>query len=633
MGLFGGGSSGPTEQTVTQTNLPEYAEPYVRDLFERAATESTRPYQAYEGQRIAGQDRFNTQAQQIAQNMPANPAGLVEGMQGTRGAYTQAKGIGTLQPTQFQANAPTLQGDIAGGQGFNRAAMSGYVGQEMMNPNAPDPRQFMYNQAVSQFDPGQYQTGRAAEIAGQDLYNFDPNVNTDQYQFGPQQMIGDVDQYSQGAAERLVGSELMNFQGGPEATAYDYGDVQQFTPQSAQDYMSPYMQNVVDVQKEQAQLDFDRQQAARDARAVQSGAFGGSRSAVADALAQEDLNRNLQDIQASGQQAAYQDAQRMFEADRAARMQRENERAGELGRVQELGTRQAGMGAETQLAARRTAADIFGADRSAQMGAIESDRAAQFAREQAQAGELGRTSALGLQGAQLGADTRLAARGLGADVQASDLARELQAMEGNRAAQMTRDEQRAAEQARYDDAMRATYGLESELGLAGTELAGSLYNQDRAANMEADMFNRTQRLAEESARADELFRADEATDRSRLAFGELGLGSAELRGRLGAQLADMGLSSREANMDRLGVLDQMGNARRTTEQARLDAAYQDFLTQQQYGQDQLAALSDIIRGNTRGSSATQMQFQQTNPYQQLLGAGITGLSLANQFGG
>ena len=51
--------------------------------------------------------------------------------------------------------------------------------------------------------------------------------------------------------------------------------------------MSPYMQNVVDVQKEQARRDFDRSQARRDADAVSAGAFGGSRRGVVDALAQE----------------------------------------------------------------------------------------------------------------------------------------------------------------------------------------------------------------------------------------------------------------------------------------------------------------------------------------------------------
>lgn len=48
----GGGSSGPTESTVTQTNLPEYAEPYYRDLLARTGYESSTPYTPYPGQRL-----------------------------------------------------------------------------------------------------------------------------------------------------------------------------------------------------------------------------------------------------------------------------------------------------------------------------------------------------------------------------------------------------------------------------------------------------------------------------------------------------------------------------------------------------------------------------------------------------
>lgn len=49
----GGGSSAPSSQTVTQHSLPEYAEPYYRDLLSRAAYESAIPYQPYGGQRLA----------------------------------------------------------------------------------------------------------------------------------------------------------------------------------------------------------------------------------------------------------------------------------------------------------------------------------------------------------------------------------------------------------------------------------------------------------------------------------------------------------------------------------------------------------------------------------------------------
>ena len=50
--MCGGGSSGPTESTVTQTNLPEYAEPFYRDLLARVGYESATPYEAYQAPRL-----------------------------------------------------------------------------------------------------------------------------------------------------------------------------------------------------------------------------------------------------------------------------------------------------------------------------------------------------------------------------------------------------------------------------------------------------------------------------------------------------------------------------------------------------------------------------------------------------
>jgi len=98
---------------------------------------------------------------------------------------------------------------------------------------------------------------------------------------------------------------------------------QDFDTAAAQQYMSPYMQNVVNVQKQQAILDAQRQNAARAAQAINAGAFGGSRQAVQSGIAQEALTRQLAEIQASGQQKAYESAQQQFVADRAARMDAE----------------------------------------------------------------------------------------------------------------------------------------------------------------------------------------------------------------------------------------------------------------------------------------------------------------------
>lgn len=94
---------------------------------------------------------------------------------------------------------------------------------------------------------------------------------------------------------------------------------QDFDSAAAQKYMPTYMQNVVDVQKQQAIQDFQDQNAARAAQAVQAGAFGGSRQAIAQGMAQNELSRQLADIQAKGQQAAFEQASGQFERDRAAR--------------------------------------------------------------------------------------------------------------------------------------------------------------------------------------------------------------------------------------------------------------------------------------------------------------------------
>ena len=90
----------------------------------------------------------------------------------------------------------------------------------------------------------------------------------------------------------------------------------QFTGQVAQDYMNPYMEQVVDRQKQAAIQDFNRMGAARAADAVNAGAFGGSRQAVANYLAEEGLQQQLGDIDAAGREAAFRDARAGFDADR-----------------------------------------------------------------------------------------------------------------------------------------------------------------------------------------------------------------------------------------------------------------------------------------------------------------------------
>ena len=95
----------------------------------------------------------------------------------------------------------------------------------------------------------------------------------------------------------------------------------QFDGGSAQQYMSPYMQNVVDIQQREAQRQGDIAGTHLASQATKSGAFGGGRHAIMEAEAARNLATQKGDIQARGLQSSYEQAQAQFNADQARRMQ------------------------------------------------------------------------------------------------------------------------------------------------------------------------------------------------------------------------------------------------------------------------------------------------------------------------
>jgi hypothetical protein len=95
-----------------------------------------------------------------------------------------------------------------------------------------------------------------------------------------------------------------------------------FTQQGGLDpYMSPYMQSVVEQQKKQAIADYGRQLPGVAAAAARAGAKGGTREALVRSEAQRGLNEQLQTIQATGLQNAYQQAAQQAAQDAALRAQ------------------------------------------------------------------------------------------------------------------------------------------------------------------------------------------------------------------------------------------------------------------------------------------------------------------------
>lgn len=78
--------SQPTNQTVTQTSIPEYAKPYVEKMLGKTEALTNSPYQAYQGERIAGFTPLQQQSQQAVANLqPAQQLGMATQMGGIAG--------------------------------------------------------------------------------------------------------------------------------------------------------------------------------------------------------------------------------------------------------------------------------------------------------------------------------------------------------------------------------------------------------------------------------------------------------------------------------------------------------------------------------------------------------------------
>lgn len=81
------------------------------------------------------------------------------------------------------------------------------------------------------------------------------------------------------------------------------------TAPAIQARMSPYMQNVVDIQKREAERGAEARRQQLAAQGVAAGGYGGTREAFMQSELERNLQQQLGDIQATGSQAAFQQAQ------------------------------------------------------------------------------------------------------------------------------------------------------------------------------------------------------------------------------------------------------------------------------------------------------------------------------------
>jgi len=398
---MGKGSSTPTQQAVQTTGLPDYVDPYFKRLL-KGAEEATMPFNPE-----TGESNYTPY---------------------TGERLTRSVNYGDI--TDARQDIRNIAG--AGLTGMNEALAAQRLGMSGIAGLAVAPPSFTASSfSATDVDPYSGFTAGAANP---------------------------YSKFTAGTADPFSEFQQADFSKA-QGTAFDFGPARQFTGQEVADYMDPYMQNVVDLQKREAIKDFAQQQAGRDASAVQAGAFGGSRQAVAQGMAEQNLQQRLGDIQQVGSQAAFDRAMQMFESDRAAQMDVEGRRAAEAARVQgidvgETGRTQTGAAAEMARTQAARAAEL------ARTQGIGLDEAARV--QAAEAAELARTQGIGLDEA-----ARIQAG------QAAELGR-TQGIDVGEAARVQAGN--AAEQARIQAALEAqrygTAGLYGDLMGAGRGLVG-----------------------------------------------------------------------------------------------------------------------------------------------------------------
>jgi hypothetical protein len=288
------------DNTVTQTNILGYATPQIQRAGEstigRAEELVGRNYKSY----ADWAREHNLQGDQVA---------AFQKLQ--KDAFTGAEKLGQDPYSTASAQGIQALAQKAGAYNYNPTQF----GNQFQAPGAYQPGQFNYQQVNAQ------------------------NQNTP----------------TMGAAQTGYNPQLQNYQMGPAERLNTQSFAQ---PGSAEAYMSPYMQNVVDIQKREAQRQSGIQGTQQQAQAAQAGAFGGGRDAIMRAERERNLGQQMGDIQAQGSQNAYQQAQQQFNAEQQARLQAgtANQQAGlttgsqnlaaNLG-VQQLGTQ---TGLQTSLA-------------------------------------------------------------------------------------------------------------------------------------------------------------------------------------------------------------------------------------------------------------------------------------------
>jgi len=588
--MSGDGGGQPTSQTVTQTTIPEYLRSDVEEMVGMASGlmkgELDRGYQEYGGQRIAGFSPMQAQAfqnisgQQVApqltdasnMSLGAGQASLGYGQRageygqrandfGNAASNVGLKGLGFGEGAAQAGQAGFSQANAVANQAGNQAHLFGTRGHSYGQQGQKLARnaQIVAERGADQYGGmGSGYGAQAAGLAGGALGYGATGAN-----LGQQGMAYGA----QGAGIGGIGVQQaqQGFNAGRNYRA------EATSPGAMGQYMSPYMENVVDRQQQEAIRESDIMAQKQRAAAVGQGAFGGSRSAIVEAERQRNLGDRLGDIEAAGLQKAFQDARQAQQF--GSNLGIQGLQAGYQGLDRGMaGTSQGMQGAQIGMEGQRLGLSGIG-----------------------QAGQM---YGLGMQGANVGLQgnqQRIAAGQLG--LQGTD-----QAMKG------------------------ASLGLQGvgqsvnagQLGLAGANTAIS--------GQRAGMEGVNTSIAGH--------RAGMQGMQTAIAGQQAGIQGAQAANQAAGTLGQLGQAQFDQQMGITDAMQKYGALQQAQQQAALDTGYDDYLARQNFPYQQIGFFSDVLRGLPMSQSSQTMYGGRPDTTTQLIGGLTTaaGASMAREGG-
>ena len=359
----------PTEQT--QTNIPSWLKEAMLKLVGDAQRISDQGYQPYARPRLDAQGKPVLDAQgkpildpiqrvegfnplqlqafnQIAGMQTADQINRATGLAGLAGVdaqrlsrYDPAAAQNFYESPEFQRMATTFQNvnaapttnfQMQGPRDVTAQQLQQYQMQGPADVRAPSDYERIQQQALQQYQMQGPQDVYAQQVAAGRM---GPVRDVMAGQFNAPQMAGyeriaapsaydieraqayQYDQLAMSPAERVRAANLREYRMGPAERV----GTERFGLGSMLEYMSPYMQGVVERQKQAATRDYMKGLPAISAAAARAGGRGGTREALLQSEAQRNLATQLGDIEAKGLQQAYEQSSGQFERDRAAALQ------------------------------------------------------------------------------------------------------------------------------------------------------------------------------------------------------------------------------------------------------------------------------------------------------------------------